>query len=79
VNKQRIKEILVWTYMGAIPLFPFLSYYVAKAGILDYMERFILILVLLCHMLLNHLMIIQFIKVITSGEFREWVGQGSGL
>jgi hypothetical protein len=66
MSKEKLKEVLVWTYMGAIPLLPFIAYYIAKSGVLDYWEKFTLMLVLLAHMLLHNYMIIQFIKVINN-------------
>ena len=73
--KKRVKVILVWTYFGIIPYLVFLSYYIAKAGNLDYWESYTLILVLLGYLLLHYYMVTQFVEVINN----EQVGQGSGL
>jgi hypothetical protein len=64
----RLKEITVWIYMGILPFFIFLAYYIGKGGNLDYWEKTIVMLVLLAHMLLHNYMIIQFIKVINNEQ-----------
>jgi hypothetical protein len=58
------RDALICLYMVAIPLFPFISYYIAKARDLGLYELISLLLLLCGYILLHTWLVIQFVKII---------------